>query len=198
VDLMEVEVDLMVEEDEVGMVDLIVDEVDLAMMVDEVDMEVEEDTATEEDMAVEEEEVVMEVEEGTDHLAAEEVDLLDPDQEVEDTVQDHQSEELEEGIVQNTVERGDILHPDPGRYRAGAEAGVRHQGGRKASVGVEVLVGRGREAGLQWVERGVIVGVSAGVGAGVGVGRPCPRSDSGSHSQKVHQRALVHIGIACR
>lgn len=200
----EEEVGSIVEEEvEVGMeMGLMVDEADMVTMVDEVGtvevegvalgmMEEEVDMVDEEGMVDEEEEIAgIEEEADTDHQEApvevdhqhqEEGDMT-PDQD-----QDHQSEE---GVVRNTVVKGDIPPPDLGQSRAGVEVGVEvpHRGERRVSVGVSLGVGVGAEVRLG--ERGVIRGVSAR--AGLGLGRLCLKSRCRCRLVETKSRSLRH------
>ena len=167
------EVDLKVEEVEVDLADLTVVGVVMEMMVVEVVMEVEEDMGIEEAMVDEagmEAEAAMVLLDEVDHHQEEEEDTaLDQGRD-----QDPQSDELEEGIVQNTVERDDTRLPDLGLFRVGAGVEVRHLGERRALVGVSA--GRGPGAGVGVEVRSVERGVIAGVSVGAGVDRLCRRS----------------------
>ena len=165
------EVALTAEEVEVDLADLTVVGVVMEMMVVEVVMEVEEDMGIEEAMV---DEAGMEV--GAAMVLLEEVDHHQ--EEEEDTAldqgrdQDPQSDELEEGIVQNTVERDDTRLPDLGLFQVGAGVEVLHLGERRALVGVSADPGQGAGVEVRSVERGVIAGVSVGAG----VDRLCRRS----------------------
>ena len=181
--LMEGEADMETTVDEVGTVE--VEGVALGMMEEEVDMVDEGDT-------VEEEEEIAGTEEeaDTDHQEAP-IEVGHQHQEEGDTTpdqdQDHQSEE---GVVRNTVVKGDIPPPGQGQSRAEVEVGVeaQHRGGRRVSVGVSREVGVGVEVRLG--ERGVIREVSAG--AGLGLGRLCLKSRCRCRLVETKSRSLRH------